>query len=67
MNAESQGVDSTTFAAKLTPNIKAASCGNPDLRPLINQGVLVVLEYRGNDGKPIATVNINRDTCTAAK
>jgi hypothetical protein len=27
----------------------------------------VILEYRGNDGKPIATVNINRDTCTAAK
>jgi hypothetical protein len=67
LNAESQGVDSTTFAAKLTPNIKAASCSNPELRPLINQGVLVILEYRGNDGKPIATVNINRDTCTAAK
>ena len=67
VNAESQGVDSTTFATKLAPTIKAGSCSNPDLRPLINQGVLVVLEYRGNDGKPIATLNINRETCGAIK
>jgi hypothetical protein len=65
VNAESQGVDSTTFETKLAPTIKTASCGNPDLRPLINQGVLVVLEYRGNDGKPIATLNIDRNTCSA--
>ena len=67
VNAESQGVDGTTFATKLAPTIKAGSCSNPDLRPLINQGVVVVLEYRGNDGKPIATLNINRDTCSAIK
>lgn len=67
VNAESQGVDGTTFATKLAPTIKAGSCSNPDLRPLINQGVVVVLEYRGNDGKPIATLNINSDTCGAIK
>src|SRR5580692_11358090 len=65
VNAESQGVDSTTFETKLAPTIKTASCGNPDLRPLINQGVLVVLEYRASDGKPIATLNIDRNTCAA--
>jgi hypothetical protein len=65
VNAESQGVDSTTFETKLSPTIKAGSCNNPALRPLIDQGVVVVLEYRGNDGKPIATLNINRDTCAA--
>lgn len=67
VNAESQGIDSTTFDAKLTPIVKKASCENPELRPLINQGVVVVLEYRGKDGKPIGTVNINHDTCTTLK
>ena len=65
VNSESEGIDSATFETKLTPVIKSASCKNPDLRPLINQGVVVVLEYRGNDGNPIGTININRDTCGA--
>jgi hypothetical protein len=65
VNAESDGINSTTFAAKLIPVVKTASCKNPDLRPLIDQGVVVVLEYRGNDGNPIGTLSINRDTCGA--
>ena len=67
VNAESNGVNSTTFEAKLAPIIKSASCENPDLRPLIDQGVIVVLEYRGNQGNPIGTISINRDTCSALK
>jgi hypothetical protein len=65
VNAESDGINSTTFAAKLIPLVKTASCKNPDLRPLIDQGVVVVLEYRGNDGSPIGTLSVNRDTCSA--
>ena len=65
VNAESDGINSTTFAAKLIPVVKTASCKNPDLRPLIDQGVVVVLEYRGNDGNPIGTLSVNRDTCSA--
>jgi hypothetical protein len=67
VNAESNGVDSTTFEAKLTPTIKEGSCANSDLRPLIDQGVVVVLEYRGKQGNPIGTVNINRETCGALR
>ena len=67
VNSESDGTNSTTFEAKLTPVIKKASCTNPDLRSLINQGVVVALEYRGNDGKPIGMLSINRDTCGALK
>ena len=67
VNPESEGINSTTFAEKLIPVVKTASCKNPDLRPLIDQGVVVVLEYRGNDGNPIGTVSINRDTCGALK
>jgi len=66
VNAAANGVDSTTFEAKLTPTIKEGSCANPDLRPLIDQGVVVVLEYRGKQGNPIGTVNINRETCSAS-
>jgi len=65
VNAETNGVDSTTFEAKLTPTIKEGGCANPDLRPLIDQGVVVVLEYSGKQGNPIGTVNINRGTCGA--
>ena len=65
VNAESKGVDSTTFEARLTPTIKGNSCANPDLRPLIDQGVVVVLEYSGKQGNPVGTVNINRETCGA--
>src|SRR5579862_2836756 len=50
VNAEANGVDGSTFEAKLAPTIKKASCSNPELRPLIDQGVVVVLEYRGNQG-----------------
>jgi hypothetical protein len=67
LNPESEGIDSTTFRTRLTPAIKEASCKNPDLRPLIDQGVVVVLEYRGKDGKPIGTITVNRDTCAAPK
>jgi hypothetical protein len=67
VNSESEGVNSSTFDTKLTPVIRKASCENSDLRPLIDQGVVVVLEYRGNDGKPIGTVSINRATCGALK
>ena len=65
VNAESKGVDSATFEPLLTPTIKENSCANPDLRPLIDQGVVVILEYRGKQGDPIGTVNINRETCGA--
>jgi len=67
VNAESNGVNSTTFEAKLAPTIKRASCDNPELRPLIDQGVVVVLEYRGNQGNPIGTISLNRNTCGALK
>ena len=67
LNAESNGVNSTTFEAKLAPTIKSAGCDNPELRPLIDQGVVVVLEYRGNQGNPIGTISLNRDTCGALK
>ena len=65
VNAESNGVDSATFEAKLAPTVKSASCDNPELRPLIDQGVVVVLEYRGNQGNPIGTISLDRDTCGA--
>jgi hypothetical protein len=67
VNSESDGTNSTTFETKLTPVIKKASCTNPDLRSLIDQGVVVDLEYRGNAGKPIGTISVNRDTCGALK
>ena len=44
LNPESEGIDSTTFATKLTPVVTEGSCKNPDLGPLINRGVVVVLE-----------------------
>ncbi len=67
LDPQSEGIDATTFETKLTPMVKKGSCENPELRPLIDQGVVVVLEYRGTDGKLIGTVNINRDTCIAPK
>jgi hypothetical protein len=65
LDPESEGISSTTFDTKLAPAVKKTSCKNPDLRPLIDQGVVVVLEYRGNAGDPIGTLSINRDTCGA--
>jgi hypothetical protein len=67
VNPESNGVDSATFEAKLAPTVKEGSCANSDLRPLIDQGVVVVLEYRGLQGNPIGMVNVNRETCGAPK
>jgi hypothetical protein len=67
VNAESAGVDGTTFEAKLTPTINEASCSNPDLRPLIDQGVVVVLKYSGKQGNSIGTVTVNHETCAAHK
>jgi len=65
LNAPSNGVNRTTFEAKLAPTIERSSCDNPELRPLIDQGVVVVLEYRGSHGDEIGTISLNRDTCAA--
>ena len=67
VNSEANGINGTTFEAKVAPIATKASCDNPDLRPLIDQGVVVVLEYRGNQGNPIGTISIDRDTCNALK
>ena len=67
VNAESQGVSSATFEAKLAAMIKDGSCKNTELRPLIDQGVVVALEYRGKDGSPLGTVSVDRDTCAATR
>jgi hypothetical protein len=67
VNAESNGVNSTNFEARLGPIIRKGGCDNPELRPLIDQGVVVVLEYRGNQGNPIGTISLNRDICAALK
>ena len=67
VNAEPNAVTVTTFDAKLAPTIQKNGCDNPELRPLIDQGVVVVLEYRGNQGNPIGTVSLNRDVCGAIK
>jgi hypothetical protein len=67
VNAEANGVDSTTFEARLAPTIKQNSCTNPELRPLIDQGVVVVLNYSGKQGNPLGTANINRGTCAALR
>lgn len=67
VNSKSEGIDSATFQTKLTPVIRNASCSNPELREFIDQGVVVVLEYRGSDGNPIGTLSINRDTCAASR
>ena len=67
VNSESNGDNSTTFETKLTPIIKKGSCENPELRPLIDQGVVVVLEYRGKQGNPVGTISIDRETCGALK
>ena len=65
VNAEVNGVNSATFEALSAPTIKENTCTNPDLRPLIDQGIVVVLEYRGKRGDPIGTVSVNRKTCGA--
>lgn len=67
VNAEADGVDGTKFEKNLVPTIEKGACENPDLRPLIDQGVLVVLEYRGKQGNLIGAVNIKRATCAALK
>ena len=65
LNPEAEGINSETFQTKLVPIVRDGSCKNLDLRPLIDRGVVVVLEYRGNDGKPIGTVSVDRNTCVA--
>lgn len=67
VNSRSEGINSATFATKLTTVIQSASCSNTELRPLIDRGVVVVLEYRGIDGSPLGTISIKRDTCAAVQ
>lgn len=67
VNSESDGMNSATFAAKLAPVIRKGSCENTDLRPLIDRGVVVVLEYSGSNGKPLASLSIDRATCATLK
>jgi len=63
VNAAGNGVDSTTFDKRVAPVVKQGSCGNSALRSLIDQGAVVVLEYRDLKGSPLGTVTVNADTC----
>lgn len=63
VNPEPNGVNAATLEARLAPMVTKISCANPDLRPLIDQGVVVVLEYRDLSGAPLGTVNVDRATC----
>ena len=65
VNPEANGVNAATLEARLAPTVTKISCANPDLRPLIDQGVVVVLEYRDLRGAPLGTVNVDRATCGA--
>jgi hypothetical protein len=65
VNPEKNGVNSSTFDTSLAPTVRKNSCANPDLRPLIDQGVVVVLEYRELSGASVGTVNIDRGACGA--
>jgi hypothetical protein len=65
VNSESQGINSATFETRLGAVVREGSCRNPELRPLIDQGVVVVMEYRAKDGGPVGTISVNRDTCSA--
>src|SRR5580658_25768 len=47
VNHHSRSGRSTTFEVNLPPEITEGSCAHPDLRQLIDQGVVVVLEYSG--------------------
>ena len=67
VNSEANGDTSATFESKLAPVIRKNSCENPELRPLIDQGVVVVLEYHGGKGEPIGTVSVNRAACAGVK
>ncbi len=67
VNPESNGVSGETFEAVLAQTVKKNSCANPDLRPLIDQGVVVVLEYRDLRGALLGTVNVDRGTCGATE
>jgi hypothetical protein len=65
VNPEANGVNAATLEARLAPTVTRISCANPDLRPLIDQGVVVVLEYRDLRRAPLGTVNVDRATCGA--
>jgi hypothetical protein len=65
VNPEANGVNAGTLKARLAPTVTESSCANPDLRPVIDQGVVVALEYRDLRGVPLGTVSIDRATCGA--
>ena len=67
VNSGSQGINSTSLQTKLAPVITDGSCKNPDLRPLIDQGVVVVLEYLANDGTRLGMISVDRKTCGAIR
>ena len=67
VNPASTGVDATNFDSKLAPHIREGGCSNPELQPVIDQGAVVVLEYRGLQGNLIGTVTLTRENCAAVK
>ena len=64
VNAAVNGVDTTTFGTKIAPVVMQGSCGNTALRWIIDQGAVVVLEYRDLNGGVLGAVTVNRRTCS---
>lgn len=63
VNAAGNGVDTTTFGTRVAPKVKQGSCENSALRALIDEGAVVVLEYRDLKGGPLGTVTVNGEIC----
>ncbi len=63
VNTEANGISAANFDTKLAPVVRKSSCTNPELRPLIDAGAIVVLEYRALDGSAIGTVTLDRAAC----
>ena len=67
VNYKSTDISNEILESRLTPAVKHASCTNRDIRPLLDQGVIVINDYKGSDGNPIGVIGVTKEACNESR
>lgn len=63
INYTSTDIDSETFVEEMGDGLKSNVCSNPDVEPLLKNGVNMRYVYSGNEGNYIADITVEPSEC----
>jgi hypothetical protein len=66
VNYPATSIDGHVLQESFGPSVKRSACANKDMAVFFRNNVTVSYDYRGNDGRPIATIKVLPADCNDA-